>query len=302
VISAQNGQGLTELYERIVELLPASLLDEAPAPVEAMKLAVVGRRNAGKSTLINRLAREERMIVSEIPGTTRDAVDVVFERDGKRFIAIDTAGVRKKKSHEDAIEFYGDARAHKSIRRADVVLLLFDLTHEFSGIEKRMARYCVDHHKPVVLGANKYDLARDYAPQEFQAYIESQIPGLDFAPIAFLSGKDGQGVDEMMRVARELFEQARRRVSTGELNRVLERALKARVPSSRGYRARIRYATQAECTPPTFVLFVNDKKLFGKDYLRYLSNRLREELEFPEIPVRFVLRDSKDAPKDSAKS
>lgn len=302
VISAQNGEGLTELYERIVELLPATAVDEPPSHDEVMKLAVVGRRNAGKSTLINRLAREERMIVSEKPGTTRDAVDVVFERGGKRFIAIDTAGVRKKKSHEDAIEFFGDARAHKSIRRADVVLLLFDLTQDFSGIEKRLARYCVDHYKPVVLGANKYDLARDYSKDDFRKYLESQLPGLDFAPIVFLSGKEGQGLDQMLALAEKLFEQSHRRVGTGELNRVIERALQARPPSSAGARTRIRYATQAESSPPTFVLFVNDKKLFGKDSIRYLSNRLRDELGLDSIPLRIVLKDSKDAPKDSVPS
>jgi GTP-binding protein len=300
VISAQNGEGLTELYERIVELLPASRQEVPPVEPEAMKLAVVGRRNAGKSTLINRLAREERMIVSEVPGTTRDSVDVVFERDGRRFIAIDTAGIRKRKSHADAIEFFSDARAHRSVRRADVVLLLFDLTQEFSGIEKRLARYCLDHYKPLILGANKYDLAREYAPQEFQAYLESQLPGLGHAPIAFLSAKEGDGVEPMLALAEELYAMARRRVPTGELNRVLQRALSARSPSSTGYRARVRYATQAESAPPTFVLFVNEKKLFGKDQLRFLSNRLREELGFEEVPVRIVLRDSSDAPEESS--
>src|SRR5947207_2388377 len=134
---------------------------ERPAEAPVMKLAVVGQRNAGKSTLINALAREERMIVSEVPGTTRDAVDVVFERDGKTFVAIDTAGIRKKKSHADAIDFYSDARSHKSIRRADVVILLFDVTQKLSAVDKTLARYVVDHHKPVILGANKWDLVLD---------------------------------------------------------------------------------------------------------------------------------------------
>jgi GTP-binding protein len=299
VISAQNGEGLDDLYERIVELLPGSAFDEPPVAAPAMKLAVVGRRNAGKSTLINQLAREERMIVSEVPGTTRDSVDVLFERDGVSFVAIDTAGLRRRKSMEDAIEFYSDSRSHRAIRRADVVVLLFDATEKLSSIEKRLARYVVDHHKPVVLAANKWDLVGETAPEAFQTYLEAELPGLGFAPIAYLSARSGEGVEELLALARELYDIAGRRVGTGELNRVLEEALKARSPSASGYRARVKYATQAEVHPPTFVLFVNDKKLFGKDYLRYLQNRLRDELGFDEVPVRIVLKTSDDAATDA---
>ncbi len=298
-ISAQNGEGLTELYERIVEALPGTEYEARPVEAPTMRLAVVGRRNAGKSTLINSLAREERMIVSEIPGTTRDAVDVIFERDGKRFVAIDTAGLRKKSSLSDAIEFYSDARSHKGVRRADVVVLLFDVTEKFSVIEKKLARYITDHHKPVILAANKWDLVEDeLEPGDFQEYIDVQLPGLSWAPLCFLSARSGQGVDDLIRLAEELFEASSRRVGTGELNRVLQRALQARSPSSRGYRANVKYATQAETSPPTFVLFVNDKRLFGKTYLRYLENRLREELGFDEVPVRIVLRDASMSPTE----
>mgnify|MGYP002629982767 CR=1 FL=1 len=293
-ISAQNGEGLTELYEKIVELLPGTEFDERPVTQAVMKLAVVGRRNAGKSTLINNLAREERMIVSEIPGTTRDAVDVIFERDGRRFVAIDTAGLRKKSSLADAIEFYSDARSHKGVRRADVTVLLFDVTERFSGIEKRLARYVIDHHKPVILAANKWDLVDGFEPEDFRKYIDEQLPGLAWAPVAFLSAKNNEGVNELLQLAEELFEASSRRVSTGELNRVLKSALEARSPSSRGYRANIKYATQVETSPPTFVLFVNDKRLFGKAYMRYLENRLRQDLGFDEVPVRIVLRDRGD--------
>ena len=296
VISAQNGEGLTELYERIIEVLPGTEFEKPPVEAPVMKLAVVGRRNAGKSTLINRLANEERMIVSEVPGTTRDAVDVIFEREGRRFVAIDTAGLRKKSSLEDAIEFYSDARSHKGVRRADVVVLLFDVTRDFSSIEKKLARYVIDHYKPVLLVANKWDLAEGYTPEDFREYIDDQLPGLSWAPIAFISAMEGEGVDQMLELAEELFEQAQRRVGTGELNRVLKRALEARAPNTAGYRVNIKYATQAEVLPPTFVLFVNDKKLFGKTYLRYLENRLRDELGFEEVPVRIVLKDGDPSP------
>jgi GTP-binding protein len=296
-ISAQNGEGLGELYERVLELLPPGPdLAEEPADEPVMKLAVVGQRNAGKSTLINVLAREERMIVSEIPGTTRDSVDILFERDGRAFTAIDTAGVRRKKSIQDAIEFYSDARSHRAIRRADVVVLLFDVTRPLSAVDKDLARFCVDHYKPVILGANKWDLAVGHTPEEFREWLETELPHLAYAPVSFLSAREGRGVEETLQLALELHEQARRRVPTGELNRVLERALAGRVPSSGGHAARVRYATQADVAPPTFVLFVNDKKHFNKDTIRDLQNRLREELPFPEIPVRVVLRDGESRP------
>jgi GTP-binding protein len=296
-ISAQNGTGMAPLYERIAELLPApGPGDRAPgdsaALVQPLKIAVVGRRNAGKSTLVNAFAREERVIVSEIPGTTRDAVDVIVERDGRTTVLIDTAGVRKKARMDDAIEFFSDARSHKAIRRADVCLVLFDATRKLSSIEKRLARYVTDHHKVVVLGANKWDLVENANPEDFREYLDRELPGLSFAPVSFLSAKDKKGVTETFNLCRELFVQASTRTTTGELNRVLERALESRSPSSKGHRVRVRYATQADVCPPTFVLFVNDKRLIGKNYLRYLENRIREELPFPEVPIRIVLRDN----------
>ncbi|MFT4648756.1 MAG: GTP-binding protein [Planctomycetota bacterium] len=293
-ISAQNGLGLGPLYECILEHLPGAL-PERPEERDSMKLAVVGRRNAGKSTLINHWAREERMIVSEIPGTTRDAVDVLFDRGGETFIAIDSAGLRKPSKVADAIEFFSEARSRKTVRRADVVVLMFDVTDPVSSIEKRLARYVIDHHKPVILAANKWDLIQEgLTPEDFRDYLDKQLPGLFFAPILFLSAKLGDRADTLLTLAKELVAQAAQRVPTAELNQVLKKALEARNPSAKGYRVRLRYATQAETTPPTFVLFVNDKKLIGKDYLRYLTNRIREDLPFPEVPVRIVLRDSND--------
>jgi GTP-binding protein len=177
------------------------------------------------------------------------------------------------------------------MRRADVVLLLFDATEKLSQIEKKVARYCVEHYKPVILGCNKWDLVESATPEAFDKYLKAELPGLSWAPMIFLSGAQGWHADEVLELAHELCLQARRRVPTGELNRVLERALESRSPSSTGDRVRIYYATQAEDTPPTFVLFVNDRGLIGKDYLRYLENRLREAFEFKEIPIRIQLRE-----------
>lgn len=294
-ISAQNGEGIDELMERIVALLPPPGREDPGRLRPSIKLAVVGRRNAGKSTFINSLAREERMIVSEIPGTTRDAVDVVLERDGRTVVVIDTAGVKKKSSHEDAIDFFSDSRSYRAVRRSDVVLLMFDASQPIGGLDKRLARYVIDHHKPLILGANKWDLCRDeIEPEHLERYLQAQLPGIPWVPVSFLAAKSGWHVDATFDLAQELFEQASVRVGTGELNRVLERALASRGPSSRGHRVQIKYATQVEGRPPRIVLFCNDKRLIGKDYLRYLENRLREELPFKDVPMQLVLRDKLD--------
>jgi len=298
-ISAQNGDGVSDLEDEILRRLPPPEGDEH-APRSTFKLAIVGRRNAGKSTLVNTLAREERVIVSSIPGTTRDALDVQVERDGELFTLIDTAGVRKKTRHDDAIEFFSYARSYRAMRRADVVLLLFDATERISAIEKRMARYVRDHYRVVMLGANKWDLVREgLEPEDFRTYLDQELPGLSFAPIAFLSAKTGQNVAETFALARELHRSACTRIPTAELNRILARAVESRSPGSRGQRVKIQYATQAESSPPTFVLFVNDARLIGKTYLRYLENRLRELTELSEVPIRFVVRDKRESAVES---
>ncbi|MEO0652224.1 MAG: ribosome biogenesis GTPase Der [Planctomycetota bacterium] len=294
-ISAQNGEGIEVLMERMVELLPPPSREEPGRLQPSIKLAVVGRRNAGKSTFVNAIARQERMIVSEIPGTTRDAVDVVLERDGHTVVVIDTAGVKKKSSYEDAIDFFSDTRSYRAVRRADVVLLMFDASQPIGGLDKRLARYVVDHHKPLILGANKWDLCRDrMEPESLENYLQAQLPGISWAPVSFLSAKSRWHVDATFELAQELFEQASVRVGTGELNRVLESALQSRSPSSRGHRVQIKYATQVEGRPPRIVLFVNDRRLIGKDYLRYLENRLRAALPFKDVPMHLVLRDKSD--------
>lgn len=289
-ISALEGYGRSELLDKIVSLLPVP--SEEPALAESgIKLAVVGKRNAGKSTLINTLAKEQRVIVSEVPGTTRDSIDVRFEIDGKQFLAIDTAGLRKKRQVKDSIEFYSMARAERSIRRADVVLFLIDATLKISEVDKKLASYVQSEYKPCIIVINKWDLAQGIETERFDNYISRSMPGISFAPIAFISAKNNEHVIEMIQLAEELYNQAHTRVTTSELNQVMEEALSLHRPTRKKYKTpKIYYATQVNVAPPTFVLFVNDSTLFDTDYERYLSNQLRSKLPFPEIPLKFHFR------------
>jgi GTP-binding protein len=289
-VSAAHGRNRTALFAAIAaHLAPHDPRDTTP-PV--MKLAIVGKRNAGKSTFVNALAGEDRMIVSEIPGTTRDAVDVRFERDGKQFIAIDTAGVRKKRSMDD-IDFYSYTRALRSIRRADVVMLLIDAMVPVAEVDLKLARAVLDEFKPVVITVNKWDLARDRAAaEEFNTYLTGVLPALNYAPITFTTAKTGHNVDAAVEVALSLHNQAHIRVGTGRLNTALQEILALRGPSpKRGTKpVKIYYATQVAVAPPTIVLFCNDPSLVRDDYRRFLLNRLRERTPFEEVPIRLLFR------------
>ena len=289
-VSALHATGRHALLDRLDELLGPDSGEVPETPI--MKLAIVGKRNAGKSTLVNTLAGEERVIVSEIPGTTRDAVDVSFEKDGQVFIAIDTAGVRKK-SRMDDIEFYSHTRALRSIRRADVVMLLIDATVPVGDVDVKLAAAVQDEYKPVVLVINKWDLAKDRTePEVYDEYLARVLPGLDYAPVTIVTAKTGKNVDAAVDVARSLHKQAHTRVTTGKLNSVLETILAVRGPSpKRGTKLpKIYYATQAAIAPPTLVFFCNNPDFVSDNYRRFMENRLREILPFQEVPMRLLFR------------
>ncbi|HHT9129165.1 MAG TPA: ribosome biogenesis GTPase Der [Candidatus Wujingus californicus] len=293
-VSANEGYGRTELLDRIVSLLPENHTKDTDSTEPIMKLAIVGKRNAGKSTLINTLAGEQRVIVSEVPGTTRDSVDVRFEIDGKPFLAIDTAGARKKRQVKDSIEFYSMARAARSIRRADVVLFLIDATLKISEVDKKLGDYIISEYKPCIIVINKCDLIKGVEAEKYNEYIYKSLPGLSFAPISFISARNNEHVIEMIHLSLELYEQANTRITTSELNQAIEEAITLRRPTrSKSKSPRIYYATQVSVSPPTFVLFVNNPKLFDSDYERYLTNQLRSKLPFSEIPMKFHFRHRK---------
>ncbi len=289
-ISAKNNVNIIDLMETAVGHLP----DDAPAhsPDAHIKVAIVGRRNAGKSTLVNAIAREERVIVSEKPGTTRDAVDVWLERDGQTWVLIDTAGFAKKsKDGKDPIQWYSEHRALRAIRYCDVAILLLDVTQDVGVLDKRLADAIQEAGKPCLLVANKWDLVDEVPTGKFDEYFRDTMPGLRRAPLAFISAKERDNVQRMLDVCMDLYDQSRFELGTGELNRFINEALEHRGPrikSSR--RARVYYSTQVGVGPPTFALFVNDPSMFDPAYRRFLENRFRDTFPVQEVPVKFNFR------------
>lgn len=297
LISAMSGYNKRQLQDAILQNIAPEAWDrdptDQPDAQPVMLLAIVGKRNAGKSTLVNALADAPRVIVSPIEGTTRDSVDVRFEIDGRAFVAIDTAGVRKTKALMGRdIEYYSQHRALRSIRRADVVLLLLDATVEVSQVDKHLGAEMLKHYKPVVIVVNKWDLAATRTTQEaYVEYLGKELRGLDFAPIVFTTASTGEGVRDTVAMALNLHEQAGHRVTTGQLNQALETILTQHPPPSKiGRRPKIYYATQLAVRPPTVGLFVNDPSLFDHRYQRHLINRFRETLPYSEVPIKLIVR------------
>jgi len=297
ITSVKGNRNRKELLQGIVDLLPEpeeSAADEAPETADpVMKLAIVGRRNVGKSTFINQLAAEERVIVSEVPGTTRDSVDVRFEMDERTFIAIDTPGVRKKKSLASDIEFYGLVRAQKSIRRADVVLMFFDATRTISRVDKQIVDEIYERRKPCIFVVNKWDLGRaeEMTTDRWADYLLETFGTMRHVPVAFLTATDGRNIRQVINLAQTVFKQARQRVPTSKLNEVVQQAVKLNPPPfRRNKRPKIYFATQVGVTPPTIVLKCNDPRLFDNSWKRYLQGVFRETLPFEEVPLRIYYR------------
>jgi GTP-binding protein len=291
LVSTLQNRHREQLLEAIVERLPPAIDEETPTePV--MKLAIVGRRNTGKSTFVNTLAAAERVIVSEVPGTTRDSIDVRFELDGKPFIAIDTPGLRRTKSIHTDIDFYGLHRAQRSIRRADVVLLFFDAMQPISKVDKQLAEYILEQHKPCVLVVNKWDLLVDQVPTgDWAQYLHDTFRTLHYAPIAFITGQTGKNVKTLCNHAQMLFKQARHRVSTSDLNNAVRDILAVNPPPMHHQgRPKVYYATQVDVEPPTIVLFCNNPLAFSASYRRYMLTALRDRLPFAEVPIQLYLR------------
>ncbi|MBX3359728.1 MAG: ribosome biogenesis GTPase Der [Phycisphaeraceae bacterium] len=306
-VSARNNYRRRDLIDNLWTIAGelAAEQDEAPAAEDlsgAIRVAIVGKRNAGKSTLVNSLAGEKRVITSEIAGTTRDAVDVKFEIDGRTFIAIDTAGLRKKKAFADRIEHWAFDRMVRAIQRADVVLMLIDATEPVSQVDETLAKIVSQSYKPVVLVVNKWDMVegrksdkgKAVSPDAYEKYLHKAIPGLAYAPLSFVAASNGRNVRKTLDLAHELFEQSRERVTTGKLNRLVRGILETRGPASKlGTFAKVYYVAQVAVQPPTIGLVVNKPELFKQEYERFLINRFRDELPFGEVPIKLLIKGRK---------
>jgi GTP-binding protein len=291
-VSALQNRGREDLLEMIVERLPNSEEPETPPGEAEMKVAIVGRRNVGKSTFVNTLAQADRVITSEVPGTTRDSIDVRFELDGKSFVAIDTPGLKRTRSIASDVEFYSTHRAQRSIRRADVVFMFFDPTQRVSKVDKQLCEYISENYKPCVFVVNKWDLVASGMPTEkWVTYLRDQFRTMWHVPIAFITGQTGKNVKALLNHGQMLFKQARQRVSTGELNRVIRFALQKNPPPLyQNRRPKVYYATQVGTEPPTIVLFCNEPRALSSPYCRYLLGVLRDRLPYSEVPIKLYLR------------
>jgi GTP-binding protein len=288
-VSANEGWGRKDLLQEISgKVWPTAGVETDPV----MRIAVVGRRNVGKSTFVNVMAQEERVIVSEVPGTTRDAVDVRFQKDGREFVVIDTAGIQRRKGIKDSIEFYSQVRTLGAIQRADVVLFLLDASEEITRADKKLGETISKAHKVCVMVANKWDLSGGkIATEAYAKYLSDRMPGMIYAPIVFTTAKESRNTQAAIDLAQNLYKRASLRAGTGELNRVIKAILKHRPPpAKKGKSGKIYYATQVAASPPIFVVFVNQPKAFSNDYRRYIANSLREALKFEEIPIRIIFR------------
>ncbi|HCS52911.1 ribosome biogenesis GTPase Der [Rubinisphaera sp.] len=296
--SVKANRNRTELLDAIVNLLPDASETEFAEGTDLsadpeMKLAIVGRRNVGKSTFINSLAQTDRMIVSEIAGTTRDSVDVRFELDEKAFIAIDTPGVRKKKSLANDIEFYGLVRAQKSIRRADVVMMMFDASKTISKVDKQLVEEIEKNYKPCIFVVNKWDLGLDQkmTSEKWGEYLIKSFASMRHVPIAFITAKEDKNIRKLINLAQTIYKQGQERVSTGLLNRIVEQAVERNPPPMRrNKRPKVYYATQVGTLPPTIVVKCNQPILFDPAWKRYFLGYLREELPFQEVPIKLYFR------------
>jgi GTP-binding protein len=287
-ISAQEGQGFGNLYEHLCETLPETGAGEI---AQRLKIAVMGRRNTGKSSFVNKLLGEPRVIVSDIAGTTRDAIDIDLRWKEHELTLVDTAGVHKRGKVANAIEFYSLTRSDQAIRRADLTLLFLDLTQPIARLDQELARTIVDRFKPVVIVGTKTDLVEGFDLQVFREHVEHKLPHLKGCPIVAISNISGRGIDRVLREAVSLHEEGKVEVGTGELNRLVKQTFNTLRFRGRGEKPKVLYATQLGVCPPSFLLFVNRKRLFEKEVLRSIGNDMRRRLGLKRVPIRLVLRE-----------
>ncbi len=292
-VSSEHSRGIGDVLDRAVSDFGQGELSED----DSLKIAVVGKPNAGKSSLVNRILGEERTIVTPIAGTTRDAIDTPFLRGGKKYTIIDTAGIRRKRSVDDDVEYYSVLRAFDAIRRADVVLLVVDANEELTEQDVRIIGQVHEDGKPSVIVMNKWDtIEKDtHTIEKFEEKLKEDLKFMDYYKSVYISAKTGQRVEKLLPIAEEVFAHANFRVPTGALNDLLMDAMRiSEPPSYLGRRLKLYYASQVSVNPPLFVLNVNDETLLHFSYARYLENVIRGAYDFTGTPIRIRVRDKKE--------
>ena len=290
--SSIHGLGVGDLLDEVISYFPED--DGNNEEDNSIKVAIIGKPNAGKSSLINRILGEERAIVSNIAGTTRDAIDSTYERDGKKYIFIDTAGMRKRGKISDDIERYSVVRALNAVDRADVCIILVDAEENITEQDTKIAGYAHDNGKASIIAVNKWDLIEKETNtmNNFKNSIKDGFNFMMYAPSVFISAKTGQRVDSLFDMIDSVLAENEKRISTGLLNDVINEAIAmVQPPSDKGKRLKIYYATQASTKPPTFVIFVNNAELAHYSYIRYLENQLRAKFGFEGTPIKFIIRE-----------
>lgn len=293
-ISAGQAKGLGDVLDEIVKLTGKYETEEKE---EALKIAVVGKPNAGKSSLVNKLLGYDRVIVSDIAGTTRDAIDTRIKIGDKEYILIDTAGIRRKRSVEEDLEQYSVMRSLGAVRRADVCLVVIDSSEELSEQDVKIAGYVHEQGKPSIVVMNKWDVVEKdtYTIEKYNRKLKEELKFMDYFIPTYVSAKTGKRVDNLIKLAERAYENASRRISTGLLNDVLREAILTNEPPSKnGKRLKIYYVTEVSANPPTFVIFVNDDTLMHFSYRRYLENALRRSFDFEGTPVRLIIRNKNE--------
>ena len=298
-ISAGQAKGLGDVLDEIVKLTGKYETEEKE---EALKIAVVGKPNAGKSSLVNKLLGYDRVIVSDIAGTTRDAIDTRIKIGDKEYILIDTAGIRRKRSVEEDLEQYSVMRSLGAVRRADVCLIVIDSSEELSEQDVKIAGYVHEQGKPSVVVMNKWDVVEKdtYTIEKYNRKLKEELKFMDYFIPTYVSAKTGKRVDNLIKLAERAYENASRRISTGLLNDVLREAILTNEPPSKnGKRLKIYYVTEVSANPPTFVIFVNDDTLMHFSYRRYLENALRRSFDFEGTPIRLIIRNKNEKDPDN---
>lgn len=293
-VSAEQGKGIGDLLDAVCEYLPKI---DTNLDSEVINIAVVGKPNAGKSSLVNRLLGYDRVIVSNVAGTTRDAIDTAFVYEGQKYNLIDTAGIRRKRSIDESVESYSVMRSLAAIRRADVCLVVIDSKEELSEQDIRICGYVHEQGKPSVIVMNKWDIVEKdtHTINKYNARLAEQLKFMDYFDAIYVSAKTGQRTDKIMKEVNFVYGEACKRITTGVLNDIVQDAVSlVEPPAHNGKRLKVFFVTQSSGNPPTFVFFVNDTELLHFSYKRYLENCLRKAFEFKGTPIRLVFRNKNE--------